>query len=181
MSWLRRTPVWYPAVLVLGVGGAVLAFAVISGFNDGDDGTPRGKPREVTARELRSFAFSAGHPIYWAGAIPGFKFELTHTVRGDVFIRYLPEDVSIGSPRPIYTTIGTYPMTNAYGVARTAGAKADARRLVAPGGGLAVWRRAHPRTVYVAYPGSGVLVEVYGANSSRARALALSGRVGPIR
>lgn len=181
MSWLRGTPLWYLAAVMVGTAAAVLAFAVVVGFGDDDESTSRGQPSEVTAGELRSFALSAKHPIYWAGTIPGFKFELTHTVRGHVFIRYLPEDVSIGSSRPIYTTIGSYPMRNAYGVARTAAAKPDATRRAAPGGGLAVWRRTQPRTVYVAYPGSDVLVEVYAANASRARALALSGQVGPIR
>jgi hypothetical protein len=180
MSWLRGTPLWYLAAVVLGAAAAVVAFALVVGFGD-DESTSRGKPREVTAAELRSFALSAEHPIYWAGTIPGLRLELTHTVRGHVFIRYLPDDVSIGSSRSIYTTIGSYPMKNAYGVARTAAAKPDATRRAAPGGGLAVWRRGQPRTVYVAYPGSQVLVEVYAANPSRARALALSGRVGPIR
>jgi hypothetical protein len=182
MNWLRGTPRWYLAAAALGTAAAVLAFAVFAGFRDDDgDAAPRGKPREVTAGELRSFALAAPHPIYWAGRIPGFKFELTHTRRDHVFVRYLPEDVLIGSPRTIYTTIGSYPTRNAYAVARAAAAKPDATRRVAPGGGLAVWRRALPRTVYLAYPGSDVLVEVYAANASRARKLALSGQVGPIR
>jgi hypothetical protein len=154
---------------------------VFVGFGDDEQSTPRGKPTEVTAGELRSLALSAEHPIYWAGTLPGFKFELTHTTRGHVFIRYLPTNVSIGSPRPVYTTIGSYPLRNAYRVARKAAAEPGATRRSAPGGGLAVWRHAQPRTVYLAYPGSEVLVEVYAAGASRARKLALSGRVGPIR
>jgi hypothetical protein len=179
---VRSASRWYLAAAVLGTAAAVGAFAVFADSgDDNEDAAPHGKPREVTAGELRSFALSAPHPTYWAGKIPGFKLELTHTARDHVFVRYLPNDISIGSKRPIYTTIGSYPTRNAFAVVRAAASKPDATRRVAPGGGVAVWRKALPRTVYLAYPGSDVLVEVYAANASQARRLALSGRVGPIR
>jgi hypothetical protein len=51
----------------------------------------------------------------------------------------------------------------------------------APGGGLATWSTERPSSVYLGFPGSNVLVEVYDPSPKRARELALSGRVGRVR
>ena len=51
----------------------------------------------------------------------------------------------------------------------------------APGGGLAIWSKKRPTSVYLAYPGSDYLVEVFDPSAERARELVLSGEVAPIR
>ena len=53
-------------------------------------------------------------------------------------------------------------------------------RAPAPAGGLATWSEKRPGSVYVAYPGSDLLVEVFSPDSSEARRLVLDGDVGPI-
>lgn len=157
----------------------VLAIVLIAG--DDKKEIENGKATEVSAKELRSFAKSSSHAVYWAGPTPGFKLELTKTSRGNVYVRYLPEDVAIGNRSALYTTLGSYPIGNAFAVATKAGQERGASKANAPGGGIAVARRNRPRSTYLAYPGGDVLVEVYAADAKQARALALSGRVGVVR
>ena len=45
--------------------------------------TPSGaEPTAASVDELKSLARELGHPIYWAGARPGYTYELTRTTRG---------------------------------------------------------------------------------------------------
>jgi hypothetical protein len=138
-------------------------------------------PKEVSTEALRSFADSTGHVVYWAGILPGRRFELTKNDRGDIFVRYLPEEAPIGDGRPAYTTVATYPLDAAYRLTVQAADRADMSSKQAPGGGLAVWRGKRPTSIYLAYPGSDYLIEVYDPSWERAQDLALSGDVGPIR
>ena len=47
--------------------------------------------------------------------------------------------------------------------------------------GLAVWSKARPTSVYVAFRGVPSLVEVYAPDAKEARTLALSGRIRTVR
>ena len=106
------------------------------------------------------------------------KLELTSTSDG-TFVRYLPLNAPIGdSTRAI--TVGTYPMRNAYA---TAAGRAKATQMTSretAGGGLAVWSKTRPTSVYLAFPGVPQLVEVYAPDADQARTLALSGRIRPV-
>jgi hypothetical protein len=170
------------------LAGAIVLLATVAAtvallLSDGDDGDSpaRGAPREVSVQELRSAAEAAGHPVYWAGAIPDRRLELTETARGHLFVRYLPEGARAGDDRPAFTAVGSYPLEDAYQSAARSAARRGSVRREAPGGGIAVWTRGRPTSVYLAYPGSDVLVEVYDPSAARARQLALSGEVGPVR
>jgi len=149
-------------------------------FLGGDDG-PGSDPVEVSTQELRSFAESQPSAVYWAADTPGYKLELTKTDRGNVFVRYLPENVAVGDRRALYTTIGSYPMRDAFGVVAKSAKEEGRDRATVPGGGIAAVAEEGSRSVYLAYPGSDVLVEVYAAKPEDAERLALSGRVGPVR
>jgi hypothetical protein len=48
-------------------------------------------------------------------------------------------------------------------------------------GGIAVWSDARPQSVYVAFPRSDLQIEIYDTSATRARRLAVSGAVQPIR
>lgn len=140
-----------------------------------------GVPEEVSAGELRDFAEDEGHDVYWAGPVPGFKIELTKTKNGNVFVRYLPSAVPVGDMKPAYTTIATYPRKQAYNaVVGAAKGRGQVRRNT-PGGAVAVYNRRRPTSVYLAYPNSNYLVEIYAAASQEAQQLATSGRIAPVR
>jgi hypothetical protein len=49
------------------------------------------------------------------------------------------------------------------------------------GGGLAVYSRTQPNSVYVAFPRGNVQIEVYDPSAPRARRLARGGQVRPTR
>ena len=46
--------------------------------------------------------------------------------------------------------------------------------------GIAVYSRARPESVYIAYPGRELQIEVYDPSPRKARQLARSGRVKPV-
>jgi hypothetical protein len=159
--------------------GVVLLTRLLDNRSDGG-GERRDEPRSVSVQELRAFAVSLPHPVYWAGTIPGFKLELTKSRNGNVYVRYLPKGVSTGDRRGLFTTIGTYPVRDAFGTVKRAGRRKGAVESPAPGGGIAVSLKARP-SVYLAHPGTEVLVEIYARRPGRARELLRSGRVGPVR
>lgn len=131
--------------------------------------------------ELKAFADTVSHPVYWAGPKDGYTYELTQTANGFVYVRYLPEGTKVGDPRSTFLTVGTYPRTGAFAELKRA-AKADgAVSLKLERGGLAVFSEARPTSVYFGYPDARYQVEVYHPSADEARRLALSGQVVPVR
>lgn len=135
-------------------------------------------PVVVSAAALAGFAAALGRPIYWAGPASGYTYELTETSRGDVYVRYLPGGVRAGDKRASFRVVGTYPYTGAL-AALEAVPKAQRDRL--PGGGVIVSTAADPKSVHIAYPGVDYQIEVYDPTPGRAREIALSGRILPVR
>jgi hypothetical protein len=145
-------------------------------------GAPPPSPaaRAASIDELKRLAASLAHPIYWAGPTPGTTYELTRTRDESVYIRYLPPGIDVGARRPDYLTIGTYPLENALEKLRAAAAP-SVETIEVDDGGVAFVDRKHPTSVYVAYPGADVQIEVYDAAPRRARQLVTSGRIVAIR
>ncbi len=170
------------AVVVAAAAAGVAAWLLLDDEKDGE----RTEPVPASVSELRTLARSVGHSVYWVGPRRGYTYELTKTPEGKVFIRYLPPGVRLGDRRAIFLSIGTYPYENPLRKLRR-----DARlknRVITreiPRGGLAVAYKARPESVYLAYGrGRGIsdlLLEVYDRSAARARRLATSGRVVPVR
>jgi hypothetical protein len=139
-----------------------------------------GVPTETSVSELRSYA-SEARPVFWAGPPSSGRLEVTRTSHGALYVRYLPPGVELGDRHPIYTTIATYPLPNALAAMKRSAAAPGFKRAEAPRGGLAVWRRSRPTSVYLAYPGRDFLVEVFDPSPRRARTLATAGDVSRIR
>lgn len=158
---------------------ALLALAALRSFPDAPDPEP-GVPEAISSQDLRAFAEMAERPVFWAGPRPRTRLELTRNRRGSVFIRYLPAGVEVGDRRPAYTTVATYPMPGAYHATARAAQQRGSTREAAPGGGLAT-ARSGSTSVYLAYPGTDALIEVFDPSPARARELVLSGQVGPVR
>jgi hypothetical protein len=167
---------WSALVLATASGGAAVIFL---GGEDDATAIPAGVPVAASHQMLFDFAGSHGTPVYWAGGLRARKLELT-TTREATFVRYLPKGVSAGDPRATFTTIATYPLPNAYATAAGRRTQPGMASRKTPGGGLAVWSRAKPTSVYVAFPGVPHLVEVYDDRGREALALALSGRLRPV-
>jgi hypothetical protein len=169
--------------------GAVVAVAVAAGLVAWlvlrDDGGSSSTPAEasgakaMTPAALENLARSVGHPIFWLGPKPNATYEVTRTANGNVYVRYLPEGVAVGSAQP-YLTIVTYPFTGSYtAIKKLASVKgAVTARLVR--GGVALLDRTHPKSVHVAYPNLNYQIEVYDPSPARAMALVSSGHLRSI-
>ena len=139
--------------------------------------TPVG-PVGMSSATLLAFAQGLGRPIYWIGPATGFTYELTRTSSGNVFVRYLPRGVHVGDKRAAFTVVGTYPYAGALAALK---AVPNATTTKLAGGGVLVSTTADPRSVHLAYPGVDYQIEVYDPRAGRARVIALSGRVRPVR
>lgn len=160
----------------------VVAFAAWLIFRDGDDNSQPEGPASAAASvaQLRTLPAETGHDIYWAGRRKDYTYELTRTTDGNVYIRYLPPGVPVGDGQPAYLTIGTYPRPRALSGLRRLARRGGNVSFSVPGGGLGVYSRGRPNSVYIAFPGDPVQVEVYDPSAARARNLAREGRVRPI-
>lgn len=172
-------PAFYlSALLVVVLAVSATAAFLLLRVDESSESLQAGVPATVSAETLATVATSRAAPVYWAGPIPSRKLELTASRTG-TFVRYLPMAVLAGDPRATFTTIATYPLRNSYETAVRRGAEPGMVSREMPGGGVAVWSRAEPTSVYLAYPQKPQLVEVYALNPADARRLALSGRVRP--
>jgi hypothetical protein len=173
-----------PQQLRIGALVAIVAAAAFIGWlvlRNGDDKAPTASGAEtVSANGLESFAASVDHPVYWAGPRDAHSYEVTRTADGRVYVRYLPEGVEAGDPRPNFLTIGTYPRATAFAELRRASRARGADSLRLARGGLAVFSDAKPTSVYFGYPEARYQVEVYSPSGDEARRLVLAGQVVPV-
>lgn len=168
-------------ILVLVLVLLAVAATIVAVLRMGGDGGKSfklelGVPTAASASDLRAFA-SPSRPVYWIGPANSGTLEVTRTARGAVFVRYLPAGVAVGDRAPSYTTIATYSTPDAYATTQHSSGFRGFRHAEAPNGGLAVWRVKLPTSVYLAFPNSDYLVEVFDPSPRRARSLALSTRV----
>ena len=169
-----------PLVVLLALAAAAASAMLLHARAPADKAAEPGTPVTTSLGELQAAADKADAPIYWAGTRPGDRFELTRTKGGRTYVRYLPPGVNAGDKRPAFLTVATYPQRRAYPVTEAASRRRGMVRRSTPGGGLAVWQRRNQRSVYLAYPGSDQLVEVFSPSADDARRLVLAGDVGPI-
>lgn len=160
--------------------GIVLA-AVVAGllFVDRSADAPSDAPVAVSAAELTTFAAAQETPVYWAGPLEGRPLELTRTDTG-TFVRYLLPGSSVGSSGRSLT-VATYPMQNAYATATRRAKGSGMSSSPTENGGLAVWSKAHPTSVYVAFRGVPALVEVYAPQAENAQRFAVSSSLRRVR
>jgi hypothetical protein len=167
--------------------GAVLAVAVVVAFvvwfafireTDSGNGGPAAQAATVT--DLQNLAAEIGHAVYWVGPRRGTTYELTRNARGDVFVRYLPAGVPVGDQRPNYVTVGTYPFNGAYATLQKSARRAGTISGSLPRRGIYVVGKDRPNSVYVAYRGLDLQIEVFAPSAARARQLVTSQRVKPV-
>jgi hypothetical protein len=163
--------------VAFGAVGLALAWTL----GDDEEAPTPGEPAKVSSADLRALARATDHPVYWAGRSRDDGYELTETKRGAIHVRYLPAGTAAGDKRPAFLTVSTYPYTRAYAVTSASAERPGMAGRPAPAGGIAAWSRRRPTNVYLAYPGSDVLVEVFHPDPEQARRLATAGDVGPIR
>jgi hypothetical protein len=163
------------AVAIVAVVAFVIWFAFIRGD---DDSEPKGPNSQgATLAELQNLPSEVGHPVYWAGRQDGTTYELTRTGRGDIYIRYLPAGVPVGDERPNFLTVGTYRFRNPYATLQKTARQDGTISGSLPNRGIYVVNRDRPNSVYVAYRGQDLQIEVFSPSAKRARQLVTSGQV----
>jgi hypothetical protein len=171
------------AVLALALAAGLVTWLLV-GRSTSEEKTPSvpGAPASagMSAAGLTSFARSYGGPVYWTGPRAGAVYEVTKAAGGRVYVRYLRSQAEVGSARPDFLTVGTYPEPGAMAQIQAAAKRPGAVTIALLGGGLAVYDRGKPTSVFLAYPGSPVQVEVYDPSPEEARQLVQSGQVRPI-
>jgi hypothetical protein len=140
---------------------------------------PPAKPKAATAADLTALAHQLGHSIYWVGPKNGETYELTNASNGNVYVRYLPPGVAVGSSDP-YLSVATYPFPKAYAATKGLTKQANMQELKVPDGGVAVVNKGYPQSIHLAYPGSDYQIEVFDPSAAKVRALVTSGQVQAI-
>lgn len=184
-GWARRPDVRIGAVIAVAIAVAFVAWLLVRG---GDSNSSSGQTQTVpaiapvaaTPERLRSLSVEVGRPIYWAGPVSNTTYELTRTAQDRIFIRYLPHGVPVGTKQADYAIVGTYPVSNAYGVLQALAKKEGETSFTVRNGGIAVYDTSRSTNVYLAYPGSNVQIEVFDPSAERARELITSGHVVPV-
>jgi hypothetical protein len=129
----------------------------------------QGERLGLTLAELETTVAASGKPVYWIGPKPGTIYEYTRSPAGNVYIRYVPTGVAVGTASS-YLTIGTYPMKDAFTTTERAAAAAGAVRLSLTGA-VVFYNTAKPTSVYIAFKNADYQIEIYDPVPERARNL----------
>jgi hypothetical protein len=175
-NWIR-----IGASIALAIAVAVAVWLVLRDARSGDKPPAASSTASAaTVGTLRALPHEVGHDVYWAGARASYTYELTE-VDETIVIRYLPLGIAVGDPRPDYLTISTFSAVRPYDVlSRERKQPGNASRRVGAGG-IATWSADRPERVNLAFRRSNVRIQVYDPSVVRARRLATSGAVKPIR
>lgn len=179
--------------------GAVIAIAAVAAFlvwffairdtGDNDNGGGGGQteanvvgPVSATVADISDLAKKNDQPVYWAGDQPDTTdLELTQTADGNIYVRYLTGDAPVGTPKPSYLTVGTYPFGNALHAIKVIAKEPGAQTFNVANDGLAVQNTSSPTSVYVAYPDAKAYeIEVYDPDPTKALDLVKSGTIQPV-
>jgi hypothetical protein len=184
-----RPRIGLASVLVLALAAGFVAWVLVD-RNSTDAGTapvaaaradaPSASdgPRIVTADGLSALSGLRGQPVYWIGPRPSAVYEVTENA-GRVYVRYLERRTQLGSPRPDFLTVASYPSPDAYADIEAAAKRVGAVTIAVPDG-LAVYDESKPTSVYLAYRGSTQQIEIYSPSAVEARRLVERGLVRPV-
>jgi hypothetical protein len=179
VSSLRLPYLRLGAVIAVGLAAFLVAWVAMNRSDDAPP-APGSGASAASESELKAFADSVSHPVYWAGPKEGYTYELTQTSNGLVYVRYLPAGTEVGDPRSQFLTVGTYPRAGGFAELQRAAKAKGAVSLKVGNDGLAVFSLSRPRSVYLGYPDAKYQVEVFHPSPDEARRLALSGAVVPV-
>jgi hypothetical protein len=139
--------------------------------------TSSGAAEIVSADSLREAAAEGTTPVYWAGERDGTELELSRPDKERTYVRYLTGDAEAGDKRADFLTVSTYAQPNAVASLRRQSKRSGGTIAHAPGNATVYFDQENPRSVYLAYPGTPVEVEVFDPSFKRALRLVDSGQV----
>ena len=130
----------------------------------------------ITPQALGRLAVSIKQPIFWLGRKAGDTYEFTRSRDGNIYVRYLPAGVAVGTAKP-YLTVATYPFPGAYAALEKQAAAKSAVTAKLAGGGIAILDNNYPESVHIAYPNVPYQVEVYDPTPARSMQLVSAGEL----
>lgn len=173
-------------IRILGALAAVIVVALIvwvaleSGDSTGDEPARAGSGAGiVSATSLRETAAASETPIYWVGPPAGSRLELSRSSPDRTYVRYLTGGAAAGDPRP-FLTVGSYRIAGATAALRRQGKRDGGVLATAPEGGVVYFSRNRPKSVYLAYPGENIEIEVFAPAFQQALQLVTAGRIVPV-
>lgn len=131
--------------------------------------------------ELQSVPDRVGHPVYWAGEMPGKEFEVTILEDRTVFVRYVPSRLPAGVDKPAFLTIVTYQRPDAFALVQKGGQRPGAILVRDRGGALVTAEGDKSKNAFFAFEGASLLVEVFDPEPGKAFQEIQSGRVQMIQ
>ncbi|MFM8518855.1 MAG: hypothetical protein ACKOL0_05570 [Solirubrobacterales bacterium] len=172
---------------ILGVGalvvGGLLVWALVPGGRAGrqapvDD--PFDGARLVSLKRAGEMVKTVGHPVFWAGRLPGMKVAMNEDSRQNVHVRYLPDGVDPETSTNAYFTIGSYPFSQAFeATSRLAGE--PGRAPVEFPGGVGFLDRMRGDRLVLSFRGHPDLqIEVFHPRLGRALEAVRSGGIVPM-
>lgn len=165
---------------IAAIVASVLALALLAGCGGSDSSSSQSTSTSVaeiiSADSLRETA-SEATPIYWAGEQDGTELELSRPSKDRTYVRYLTGGAEAGDKRADFLTVGTYAQPNAVASLRRQSKRSGSTLGHAPGSATVYFNRENPRSVYLAYPGTPVEVEVFDPSFKRALRLVDSGQI----
>jgi hypothetical protein len=166
----------YIALALVAVAAVLLVVWLVSDDDDSSKGGS-GEAEIVSADSLEDEVAGERAPVYWAGEQPGTEIELSQPGEGRTFIRYLRGGAEAGDPRAEFLTVGTYEHPDPVTALRRQGKEPGGVIGSAPGKAVVYFNRNQPSSVYLAYPGVDVEIEVFDPNFTHALQLVNSGQI----
>lgn len=163
------------ALLGLGLIAVLLGLMLI--FDGSDDSSNTGAARIVSVEELQETAANGEAPIYWAGPQAEAELELSQPDAGRTYVRYLTGGAEAGDPGAGFLTVATYADDHPVSALQREGKEPGGVLATAPGGATVYFSRNEPHSVYLAYPGVALQIEVYDPDFKRALQLVESGQI----
>lgn len=168
----------YIALALVGVAAILLLAWLVS--DDGDSSSDSGAAEIVSPDSLEEAVGGESAPVYWAGEKPGTEIELSRPGEGRTYIRYLTDEAEAGDARADFLTVGTYAHSDPVAALRKQGNEPGGVLGTAPGKAVVYFSREDPKSVYLAYPGVDVEIEVFDPSFTRALQLVNSGQIVPV-
>jgi hypothetical protein len=169
------------ALGAIGVVAVVVILILLLSGGDSKEGSDSAKGSSgaeiVSVDELREAAGEQKTPVYWVGEQQGTELELSQPSPGRTYVRYLTGGAEAGDRRPNFLTVSTYSQDNAVAALRRQGKEPGGVIGSAPGNATVYFSQTDPQSVYLAYPGVPVEIEVYDPNFKRALQLVNSGQI----
>lgn len=168
----------YIALALVAVAAILLVIWLVSGSDDSSSSP--GEAEIVSADSLEDAVAGEKQPVYWAGEQAGTELELSRPGEGRTYVRYLTDGAEAGDPRADFLTVGTYVHADPVTALRRQGKESGGVLGSAPGKAVVYFGRDNPSSVYLAYPGVDVEIEVFDPNFTRALQLVNSGQIVPV-